>query len=184
MRAGTYTLGPANGRLLVKTGRTGLGRRAGHDLTIEVTQWEATATVDPADPGGSSVTVTIDADSFAVREGTGGVKPLTDGDRAEIKRTFQREILHTDRHPSITFQSTQVSGTPESFAIEGELTILDQTHPVTVRGSAGDGDRVGGGATVVQSQFGIKPYSAFFGALKLADEVEIAFDLTLPAQAA
>jgi polyisoprenoid-binding protein YceI len=196
MRAGTYSLGPANGQLILKTGRTGLGRRAGHDLTIEITQWEATATVDPADPAASSVTVTVDVDSFAVREGAGGVKPLTDGDRAEIKRTLQREILHTDRHPSITFQSTQVTGTPESFAIEGELTILDQTRPVTVRGSAQDGGaddgggaeggagaRLRGGATVVQSQFGIKPYSAFFGALKLADEVEIGFELGVPSPA-
>jgi polyisoprenoid-binding protein YceI len=183
MRAGTYRLGPANGHLIVKTGRTGLGRRAGHDLTIEVTQWEATATVDPADPAASSVTVTIDVDSFAVREGAGGVKPLTDGDRAEIKRTLQREILHSDRHPSITFQSTQVTGTPAAFEVEGELTILDQTRTVTVRGAATDGDRLLGGATVVQSQFGIKPYSAFFGALKLADEVEIAFELGVPSPA-
>jgi polyisoprenoid-binding protein YceI len=179
MRAGTYSLGPATGQLVIKTGRTGLGRRAGHDLTIEVTQWEATATVDPADPAASSVTVTVDVDSFAVREGTGGVKPLTDGDRAEIKRTLQREILHTDRHPSITFQSTQVTGTLESFAVQGELTIRDQTRPVTVRGEAAGDDRVRGGATVVQSQFGVKPYSAFLGALKLADEVEIAFDVNL-----
>lgn len=193
MRAGTYDLGPANGQLIVKTGRTGLGRRAGHDLTIEVTQWEATATVDPADPAASSVTVTVDVGSFAVREGTGGVKPLTDGDRAEIKRTLQREILHPDRHPSITFQSTRVTGTAAEFEIEGELTILDQTRPVTVRGSAhagtgtgadgAAGDRLTGGATVVQSQFGIKPYSAFFGALKLADEVEIAFELGVPSPA-
>jgi polyisoprenoid-binding protein YceI len=175
MRTGKYDLGPGNGRLLVKTSRTGLGRRAGHDLTIEVTQWAATAIVDE---GGSSVTVTVDVDSFAVREGAGGVKPLTDGDRADIKETVQRQILDTARYPKITFRSTGVAGTPESFTIEGELTIRDVTRPVTVRGAA-DGDQVRGGATVVQSQFGIKPYTAFFGALKLADEVEIVFDLTL-----
>jgi hypothetical protein len=32
---------------------------------------------------------------------------------------------------------------------------------------------------VVQSQWGIKPYSAFFGALKLRDDVDIAVDATL-----
>jgi polyisoprenoid-binding protein YceI len=175
MRTGTYDVGPGNGRLLVKTSRTGLGRRAGHDLTIEVTEWAANAVVDP---NGSSVTVTVEVDSFAVREGTGGVKPLTDGDRAEIKETIQQQILETARFPKITFRSTQVAGSAESFTIEGELTIRDVTRPVIVRGAA-DGDRVRGGATVVQSQFGIKPYSAFFGALKLADEVEIAFDFTL-----
>jgi polyisoprenoid-binding protein YceI len=186
MRAGTFSLNATNGRLLLKTGRTGLGRRAGHDLVIEVTGWEATATVDPADPDSSSVSVTIDVDSLAVREGTGGVKPLTDGDRAEIQRVVRREILHTERHPTITFRSTHIGGTPDSFVIEGDLTIRDVTQPVTVRGAVGgaDGDRVGGGATVTQSRFGIKPYSAFFGALKLADDVEVSFDLALPAQAA
>ncbi len=180
MRTGEHDLGPDHGRLLVQTSRTGLGRRAGHDLTIEASRWRAAATVDAADPAGSSVTVTVEVDSFQVREGAGGVKPLTDGDRAEIKRTIQRQILDTARYPAITFRSTGVAGPPESFTVEGELTIRDVTRPVTVHGSAA-GDRVRGGATIVQSQFGIKPYSAFFGALKLADEVEITFDLTLPA---
>ncbi|HEX6471538.1 MAG TPA: YceI family protein [Streptosporangiaceae bacterium] len=163
-----------------------MGRRAGHDLTIEVTAWEATATVNPADAGSSSVSVTIDVDSLAVREGAGGVKPLTDGDRAEIQRVVRQEILHTERHPTITFRSTRVRGTPEAFVIEGELTIRDVTQPVTVRGAVdgAGGGRVRGSATVTQSRFGIKPYSAFFGALKLADDVEVSFDLTLPAQAA
>ena len=49
--AGAYRLGPESGRLLVHTTRTGLGAKAGHDLTIEVTRWHAHATVDPATPG-------------------------------------------------------------------------------------------------------------------------------------
>ncbi len=36
--------------------------------------------------------------------------------------------------------------------------------------------RVVGRAAVVQSQWGIRPYSAFFGALKLRDEVKVDFD--------
>jgi hypothetical protein len=50
-----------SGRLLVHTTRTGLGAKAGHDLTIEVTRWRAHATVDPAIPANSSVTVEVDA---------------------------------------------------------------------------------------------------------------------------
>jgi hypothetical protein len=37
-----------------------------------------------------------------------------------------------------------------------------------------------GSATVAQSGFGIKPYSGFFGALKLKDEVTLEFQVTLP----
>jgi hypothetical protein len=80
--AGAYRLGPESGRLLVHTTRTGLGAKAGHDLTLEVTCWHGRATVDPATPANSSVTVEVDADSLEVRKGTGGVKPLSDADRA------------------------------------------------------------------------------------------------------
>jgi len=86
---GTYTLGPESGQLLIKTSRTGLGAKAGHDLTIEVTRWQADVTVDSADVARSSVTVEVDADSFEVRKGSGGVKPLTDSDRAEINKTIR-----------------------------------------------------------------------------------------------
>jgi hypothetical protein len=48
-----------------------------------------------------------------------------------------------------------------------------------VRGTVGDNGRVQGRATVVQTQWGIKPYSAFLGALKLADEVAVEVDAML-----
>jgi len=175
--AGGYRLGPESGRLLVNTTRTGLGAKAGHDLTIEVTRWHGRATADPADPANSSVTVEVDVDSFEVRQGTGGVKPLTDADRAEIKKTLG-EVLHTAQDPTITFRSTRVDGSAGSFTLDGDLTIMGVTGPVTVQGRVTDG-RVVGGATVVQSRWGIRAYSAFFGALKLRDEVKVDFDVAL-----
>ena len=175
---GSYTLGPESGQLLIKTSRTGLGARAGHDLTIEVTRWQAEVTVDSADSARSSVNVEVDADSFEVRKGTGGVKPLTDADRAEIKKTIREKVLHTGQHPAITFRSTRIAGTPESFSVDGDLTITGRTQPAILRGRLTD-DRVEGSAAVVQSQWGIRPYTAFFGALKLSDEVTIEFSIRL-----
>src|SRR5512142_2287854 len=175
---GTHTLGPATGELLVKTRRTGLGAKAGHDLTIEVTRWRGRATVDTAQPSRSSVTVEVDIDSFEVREGAGGVKPLTDSDRADIKKTLREKVLHTERHPTITYRSTRVDGSPESFTVEGELTIIGVTRPVILHGRVTDG-HVRGSATVVQTEWGIRPYSAFFGALRLRDDVEVELDVAL-----
>ena len=175
--AGAYRFGPESGRLLVHTTRTGLGAKAGHDLTIEVTRWHGRATVDPATPANSSVTVEVDADSFQVRKGTGGVKPLSDADRAEIHQTL-KEVLHTGQHPTITFRSRRVAGSATSFACDGELTIMGVTQPVTLQGRVTDG-RVVGGTTVVQSRWGIRPYSAFLGALKLSDKVKVDFDVVL-----
>lgn len=175
---GSYALGPESGQLLIKTSRTGLGARAGHDLTIEVTRWQAEVTVDSADVAGSSVSIEADANSFEVRKGTGGVKPLTDGDRAEIKKTIREKILHTGQHPSITFRSTRVAGTSESFSIDGDLTITGKTQPVTVHGQLADG-HAQGSAAVVQSRWGIRPYTAFLGALKLSDEVTVEFSIRI-----
>jgi len=173
---GSYAFGPDAGQLLIKTSRTGLGARAGHDLTIEVTRWRAEVTVNAADVAKSSVSVEADAESFEVRKGTGGVKPLTDADRAEIKKTIREKILQTERHPAITFRSTRVAGTPESFSIDGDLTITGRTQPITVSGRL-TADRVQGSATVVQSRWGIRPYTAFLGALKLSDEVAVEFSV-------
>jgi polyisoprenoid-binding protein YceI len=175
--AGAYRLGPQSGRLLVHTTRTGLGAKAGHDLTIEVTRWHGHATVDTADPANSLVTVEVAVDSFEVREATGGVKPFTGADRAQINKTLS-EVLHTAQHPTITFQSTRVDGSAGSFTLDGELTIMGVTRPVTVQGRRTDGWVVGR-AAVVQSRWGIRPYSALFGALKLRDEVTVDFDVAL-----
>lgn len=161
----------------LKTSRTGLGRKAGHDLTIEATRWSGDVTVDTADPTRSSVSVVIDVDSLEVREGVGGLKPITDADRADIKQTIRGKILRTGEHPSITFASTEVAGSPESFTVTGDLTIMGTTRPLTIQARLDDDGRVRGSGTVVQSTWGIKPHSAFAGTLRLADEVEIEFDL-------
>ena len=95
-------------------------------------------------------------DSFEVREGTGGVKPLTDANRADIKNTLRGKILNTAAHPAITFVSSQVSGTAESFRIDGDLTIAGVTQPVTVEGQLTAG-RAYGSAVIVQSRWGIPP---------------------------
>lgn len=179
MDAGAHRLGPDSGRLLITTGRTGLGAKAGHDLTIEVTRWHGTATVDLDDPAASAVVVEAEVDSFAVREGSGGVKPLTDSDRREIEKNIREKVLHAREHPTIVFRSTRVDGTPEAFRVDGDLTIAGVTRPVTLSCRSAEGGRVRGTATVTQSRWGIKPYSAFFGALKLADDVEVRFDVGL-----
>lgn len=176
--SGNYELGPESGRLLVKTARTGLGAKAGHDLTIEVTRWRGKAVIDANHAGSSSVTLEADIDSFEVREGTGGVKPLTDADRADIKNTLRTKVLRADRYPVIVFASNDVSGTPESFRVAGDLSIAGVTQPVTVEGRI-DAGRAVGSAVVAQTRWGIKPYSAFLGALKLRDEVEVYFDIGL-----
>ena len=55
---------------------------------------------------------------------------------------------------------------------QGELTLVGKTAPIAFDVAIGDDGMLSGSAVVTQSDWGIKPYSALFGALKVADEVE------------
>lgn len=181
LAAGSYRLGSPEGRLWLRTYRAGLGAAIGHDLTIEATSWDGTAQVVQAEPAQSWVRVRVRADSLTVREGSGGVKPLTDSDRSEIWRTMREKILLTQTHAEISFLSTGFSGSPADLAVNGELSILGISRPLSFHAVLTEGDppQVTGRAQVVQSEWGIKPYSAFFGALQLRDAVDVHFDAPL-----
>jgi polyisoprenoid-binding protein YceI len=178
---GNFRLGPDNGRVLLKTSRAGLAARAGHDLTIEVTRWSAQVDVPDEDAGGitaATVKAELDLGSLEVRQGTGGAKPLTDRDRADIRKTMAG-IIGTG---TATFTSSRVVRVGMTGgAVEGTFTLNGQSEPVRLQVSEPGPGRYRGTATVVQTALGIKPYVGFFGALKLKDEVGVEFEVNLPA---
>jgi polyisoprenoid-binding protein YceI len=174
----SYQLGPENGRLLLKTGRAGLAARAGHDLTLEFTRWTARVVVPAEEMTEASVTAELDLGSLEVREGTGGVMPLTDSDRREIKKTMTGILGQA----TASFASTGITRSGESSGeIEGALTLRGQSRPVRLRVTEPEPGHYRGTATVLQTDFGIKPYRGLFGALKLADEITVDLEITLRA---
>jgi polyisoprenoid-binding protein YceI len=179
---GRHRLGPDNGRLVVRTYRTGLAAQAGHDLILEFTRWSGE--LDRGDdPSAGHLEVRIDMGSLTVREGTGGVKPLTDRDRREIAVTA-RKTLGTDRNPEATFAADKFQ--PDSTgggAIDGTLTLNGQSRPFRLQVSKAGDDTYRATGSVTQSGFGIKPYSGMFGALKLRDQVDVEAEVTVPATA-
>jgi polyisoprenoid-binding protein YceI len=166
-----YTLGPEDGILAVRTSRTGAVAKAGHDLLIQVTEWSATLDTD-----GASVNLDADATSLRVREGSGGMKPLDEDDLANIETTIDDEVL---LRRAISFRSTSVEVDGDALAVTGELTLAGTTRPLSFDLTLAGG-RVKGAAVVKQTDWGMKPYTALFGALKVADEVRVEIDARLP----
>ena len=162
------SFGPDNARLTVRTGRTGAASKAGHDLLIEVTSWSATLDpeVEPA------LTLTADSRSLRVLEGTGGVQALDDDDKAGIRQTIDDEVLEGT---PIGFRSTRFEpGDP--IRVEGELELRGERRPIAFELVSGADGGLVGTAIVRQTDWGMKPYSALFGTLKVADEVEVTVD--------
>ncbi len=176
LRPGIQTVGPGHGALRVNTYREGMAQKVGHDLIIEVGKWQANVEIDE---GGAPTEVALEADprSLQALEGRRGVKPLTDKDRAEIRSTIDEKILQGQ---PIVFSSNGLELAVGRLRAQGELTMAGSTQPANFELELAEDGRVSGTASLTQSDWGIKPYRAFMGALKVRDAVEVVLDVTLP----
>ena len=182
-----------NGRITLRTFRDGLAAQAGHDLTIELARWSAELVVS-GDLVPASLTVTADLASLVVIGGSGGLKPLTDRDKREIGVTA-RKVLAVGRYPDAVFAATAFEPGPDtsdrsaaaaavatadrSGTVRGTLRLAGQTAPVDLRVQAEGSGRYQASTTIRQTDFGIKPYSGFLGALKVRDTVDVAVEVDL-----
>jgi polyisoprenoid-binding protein YceI len=165
---GTYEFGPESGTLTVRTKKGGAAAKAGHDLEMQVTRWSARLELSDE----PSASLTADSNSFEVIEGTGGVQPLGADEKAAIPQTIDQEVL---KGTPIEFQSTRVAVDRggHSVEVEGELELMGQRHPVRFMLNVGFDGRLSGATRVKQTEWGIEPYTALFGTLKVADDVEV-----------
>jgi polyisoprenoid-binding protein YceI len=178
VHAGRHPLGPDRGRITLRTFRDGLASQAGHDLTIEMARWSGELKVgDDGTPTG--LDVRIDMHSLTVRGGTGGVKPLSDRDRREIAVTA-RKVLGSSHHPEAAFAAGSFEpGESGGGTVSGTFTLHGTSRPLRLEVSETGPDRYRARALVVQSDYGIKPYTAFLGALRVRDAVEVEVDVDL-----
>jgi polyisoprenoid-binding protein YceI len=176
---GRYRLGTKSGRIVLRTYRDGLAATAGHDLIIDLPSWSGELTVDD-DKAPEALEVRVDIAALSVREGTGGLKPLTDRDRHEIATTARR-LLATEQHPEAVFTATRFELGGETGVIEGNLSLKGVSRPFRLQVAHTEMGTYRGTGTVVQSAYGIKPYTAFFGALKVRDTVDVEVEATIPA---
>ena len=172
VRSGTHRLGPEQGTLSVHTKRGGAAAKAGHDLVIEVGTWSATLVLAD-DAAASSVELSADPNSLRVVEGTGGMQELGPEDIANIEQTIDDEVLEGRE---ITFRSSTVTTDGDRIRVDGELGIGERGSPIGFELAVGDAGALSASAVVKQSDWGIKPYSALFGALKVKDEVVVSFE--------
>ncbi len=178
--SGTYEIGPSQGTLQLHTGREGMAKKVGHDLVIEAQRWTAKVNVDADDLTRSTATVTVDTRSLEVVSGEGGAKPLSDKDRKDIKENIDKKVLKTDKFPEITFSSSRVeSKGADKVTAHGDVTIMGTARPATMDITV-SGNKASGTMTLKQSDWGIKPFSALMGALKLADVLQVKVDATVP----
>lgn len=176
-----FRIDAASSLVVVHVGRAGLLAFAGHDHEVLVPSIDGSVLLDHTDVSRSIVRLQFDASAVRV---TGKDEPPADV--AEVQRIMLSDrVLDVDQHPTITFASRTISPVKQSadqvmLRVEGDLTLRGVTRsvtlPVGMRLSA-EHLIATAKATVRQTLFGIRPVTAAAGAIKVKDDVEIAFTL-------
>jgi polyisoprenoid-binding protein YceI len=172
-----FRLDSTNAVVQVHVGTSGAFGFLGHGHLMQAPIQRGTLVYRPSDPGQTSVELAVDAKSLEV------VDPeLSVGDRKKIQATMESErVLGVKEYPAISFKSTMVE--PErnrQLVIHGNLTIRDETRPVTVHANleqVGPEWKAAGQCQFKQTDFGIRPVTAGLGTVKVQDQVTITFQV-------
>jgi polyisoprenoid-binding protein YceI len=106
-------------------------------------------------------------------------------DRRDIEGRMRTEVLEPARYPEIRFQSSEVRATPTSpdryqLRIDGRRSLHGVTLPHQIVAELlvfSDGLRLRGEDSLRLSDYRIRPVTALGGAIKLRDDLHLAFDI-------
>lgn len=158
---------PRNATAEVLTFKEGLLSPIAHDLRIRVQRFEVTVE-------GGEVRGDFDLGSLVVicarKDGVDEPGTLSDDDKRKIRDTMQTEVLHVQRYPETHFEADL--NDVRDGVVTGELELHGEERAVRARvAEESGGVRVS--VDVHQPDFGIKPYSAMFGTLRVREDVVI-----------
>lgn len=167
--AAAGVLGPGAATCEVLTFRAGALSAVGHDLLLRVTAFELAI-----DAAGVAVSARLDPASLrvegALRGGRLAPGALSPADVREIEASIASTVLRPARFPEIRFASTEVRRRPDGFAVRGALTLAGVTRPLELAARRAAG-RLVAEVTLSQPDFGIRPFSAMLGALRVRPDV-------------
>ena len=168
------TLGPPDATVTVFTFKEGLLSKIAHDLRIAVRRFEITW-----DAGG--IRASFDPASLEVvstmRDGRDAPGLLSDRDMRTIEDTIRSDVLETRRFRSIGFEGAEEQS-GDARSVRGKLTLHATERPIRMdlqRRST----RWVGTIELDQRDFGITPYRAMLGTLRIQPRVRV--ELSLPA---
>jgi polyisoprenoid-binding protein YceI len=153
--------------MVIHVGKTGLFSGLAHEHEIRARIESGSADTGPH----PSVEIHVDARELRVVD-----QGESEKDRVEVQKTMLGpEVLDSEHYSEIVFKSTDAHADGEGrWILRGDLTLRGKTRPITVRVTR-KGDHYTGGATVKQTDFGIKPPGK--AGVRAKDEVEIEFDV-------
>ena len=179
--AAPYRIDPERSELVVRVFKAGAAAALAHDHVVRAAAWQGKLDVT-REPVALAAEIVVDAralevDEPAVRARHGLDGELSASDRKKTLETMLGEVqLDVARYPEIRFRTDEIDRAGADFRLSGELSLHGKTKrialPLTITEQDG-GFTAHGTVRFRQSDFGITPYSAFLGAVRTQDEVEL-----------
>jgi len=175
-----YRLVPAQSTFTVQAFAEGLLSAFGHDPVLAIKDFSGEVQFVPGSFEAASVKMTVKADSIALST------EVKEKDRIEMEQTVREQVLEIAKYPEIVFVSSNISVTKLAEGryrarVIGDLTFHGATQKnlwitpeVTV---SGESLSAKGMFSLKQTDFGIKPFSAAAGTIKLKNELKFSFDI-------
>jgi hypothetical protein len=161
-----------NAECSVFTFKEGLLSPVAHDLRLQVTRFNIDVAADAA-----SIVAIFDAGSLVVdspmKDGVENPSALSAADKHKIAGQIRDDVLETRKHPEIVFRSRLLRPRSDGgYDFAGELSLHGVTRPLSGATQLVNG-RQRLELTLHQPDFGITPFRAMLGALKIQADVRV-----------
>ena len=178
--AADYKVDADRSELVVRLFKGGVAAAIAHNHVIRAVDYSGGAKVDLNNPETASIWIEVQTASFKadepeIRERFGLPKGIRDKDQQKIQATMlSAKQMDVEKYPTMKFRSTSVEEQSEGrYQITGDLTMHGETRSITFPVTAEDENGGLHGSAAIdfrQSDFGIEPYSALFGAVRNRDD--------------
>lgn len=163
----------------VYTYKEGALSAVAHDLRLHADRFDL-----EVDRASHRVRMRVDASSLRVDGIMRGERldpaGMAEDERAKVEEIVRTQILHSDRYPEITLNGWLEDEGSDSGTMQGDLTLHGVTRSVESRLRSEDG-RVIAEIVLHQPDYGLRPYSAMFGAMRVRAQVRVVVEVPAPA---
>lgn len=156
----------SNSECFVYVYREGMLSVIGHDLKLQVTKFLLVGEQEPL-----SIHAEFHADSLQVvgtcKNGAVNENEPSTQDKREIEKSIAHDVLEPQKYPIISFHSTSVEKAgARQYRVSGQLDLHGVTRMLdfTVEQRSGQAEIK---VSIHQSDFDIKPFRMFMGALRI-----------------
>lgn len=155
--------------IYIYTFKEGLLSKLAHDLRLSVQRFEISARGTEISAHFAPGSLRIDG---VMKDGKLLRNEPSESDRRKIRDNIMQDVLRTADYGDVRFEGRSSSREPP-FTVVGDLTMCGVTRPLSVLLMV-RGERLVGELELTPSQWGIKPFRALGGTLKVQDRIRVA----------